>query len=202
MTKFKTIGKTPWLLSFLLTAMMLFNLSPVQGKENNNNMSARTTVIMETTQGDIEIELMPNIAPKATENFLTHAKNKYYDGLIFHRVIKDFMIQGGDPTGTGMGGESIWGKPFEDEYNVDTTFDKPYLLAMANAGPSTNGSQFFITTVATPWLTGRHTIFGEVVKGQDIVKKLESVETGANDKPRKEQKILKITVKEKQPQAK
>lgn len=164
-------------------------------------MSTKPVVIMETTQGNIEIALMPDVAPKATENFLKLAEEKYYDGLTFHRVIKDFMIQGGDPTGTGAGGESIWGKPFEDEYNVDVTFDRPNLLAMANAGPNTNGSQFFITTVATPWLTGRHTIFGEVVSGADVVKKIEGVNTGAMDKPVEAQKILKITVKEKQPQA-
>jgi peptidylprolyl isomerase len=192
--------KAPWLMMLMLTTMMLiFDLSPVQGKENKP-MSANTVIIMETTQGNIEIALMTDVAPKATENFLKLAEKEYYNGLTFHRIIKDFMIQGGDPTGTGAGGESIWGKPFEDEYNVDVTFDRPNLLAMANAGPNTNGSQFFITTIATPWLTGKHTIFGEVIKGQDIIKKLEGVKTGAMDKPVEAQKILKITVKEKQPQ--
>ena len=153
-------------------------------------------VRLETTQGNIEIALLPKLAPKACENFTTHIKNGYYDGLIFHRVIKDFMIQGGDPTGSGMGGESIWGAPFEDEISSEVKFDKPYLLAMANAGPNTNGSQFFITTVKTPWLNGNHTIFGAVVEGQDVVKKIESVPTGAMDRPQEEQKIIKATVQE------
>lgn len=194
--------KAPWLMLVTAATLLLtFDTTPLQGKENNSPMANKPVIIMETTQGNIEIALMPNVAPKATENFLKLAENKYYDGLTFHRVIKDFMIQGGDPTGTGAGGESIWGKPFEDEYDVDVTFDRPGLLAMANAGPSTNGSQFFITTVATPWLTGRHTIFGEVVSGQDVVKKIENVNTGPMDKPVEAQKILKITLKERQPQA-
>lgn len=147
-------------------------------------------VIIETTQGSIEFELFEDIAPKACENFKTHLKNGYYDGVIFHRIIEDFMIQGGDPTGTGRGGESIWKKPFEDECARDLPFNKPGLLAMANAGPSTNGSQFFITTVPTPWLHMRHTIFGEVVSGMDVVSKLEKVEKGPGDRPINEQKIL------------
>lgn len=150
---------------------------------------------METTQGTIEIELMPEVAPKACENMTKLAEKGYYDGIVFHRIIKEFMIQGGDPTGTGAGGESIWGKPFEDECKSSVTFNKPGLLAMANAGPGTNGSQFFITTVETPWLNGNHTIFGEVKKGYDVVKKLEAVETGMQDRPVKEQKITKMRVK-------
>ena len=189
--------KAIWFTTLMAAVLMLaFNPSAVQGKENNTMSSKPATVIIETTQGNIEIILMPEIAPKATENFLKLAEKNYYDGLIFHRVIKDFMIQGGDPTGTGSGGKSIWEKPFKDEYDPKVSFDRPYLLAMANAGPNTNGSQFFITTVPTPWLTGRHTIFGEVVKGQDVVKKLEEVPTGAMNRPLKEQKIVKITVKE------
>ncbi len=151
--------------------------------------------VMKTTQGNIEIELRPDIAPKAVENFVTHSKNGYYNGLIFHRVIEDFMIQGGDPTGTGRGGESIWKKPFKDEFSPKALFDKAGILAMANAGRNTNGSQFFITTVPTYWLNGRHTIFGYVKKGFDVVKKIESVPTGAGDKPLKEQKIISITIK-------
>ncbi|MDD5519148.1 MAG: peptidylprolyl isomerase, partial [Candidatus Omnitrophica bacterium] len=119
-------------------------------------------VVLETNQGSIEIRLMPEAAPKACENFTKLVEKGYYNGLIFHRVIKDFMIQGGDPTATGAGGESIWGKPFADEVTPGVKFDKPGSVAMANAGPNTNGSQFFITTAATPWLNMRHTIFGEV----------------------------------------
>ncbi len=160
--------------------------------------AANPTAIIKTTQGTIEIELRPDVAPKAVENFVTHSKNGYYNGLIFHRVIKNFMIQGGDPTGTGRGGESIWKKPFEDEISPKALFDKSGILAMANAGKNTNGSQFFITTVPTYWLNGRHTIFGYVKKGFDVVKKIESVPTNGRsggDKPLKEQKIISITIK-------
>jgi peptidylprolyl isomerase len=154
-----------------------------------------TTVVLETNQGAIEIKLMPEVAPKACENFLKLVGKGYYNGLIFHRVIKGFMIQGGDPTGTGMGGESIWGAPFEDEVTPQATFDRPGLLAMANAGPNTNGSQFFITTAKTPWLNMRHTIFGEVVSGYDVVQKIENSPTGPSDRPATEQKIIKAYVK-------
>ena len=149
---------------------------------------------IETTQGKIEIELKPDIAPKACENFTKLAKKGYYNGVVFHRIIKDFMIQGGDPTGTGRGGESIWGEAFEDECSERITFSRKGLLAMANAGPGTNGSQFFITTAETPWLNGNHTIFGEVTKGYENVEKLENVKTGPGDRPLEEQKIVKITI--------
>ena len=152
-------------------------------------------VVLETNQGSIEIRLFPDVAPKACENFTKLVEKGYYNGLIFHRVIKNFMIQGGDPTGTGAGGESIWGKPFEDEVKSTVVFDKPGIVAMANAGPSTNGSQFFITTVATPWLNMHHTIFGEVVSGYDVVQKIESQATGPQDRPLQEQKIIKAYVK-------
>ncbi|MBN2120807.1 MAG: peptidylprolyl isomerase [Candidatus Omnitrophica bacterium] len=153
------------------------------------------TVILETTQGKIEIKLFPEAAPKACENFVGLIEKGYYDGIIFHRVIKKFMIQGGDPTGTGSGGDSIWARPFEDEVSTNLRFDKAGLLAMANAGPNTNRSQFFITTVPTPWLNMRHTIFGEVIVGFDVVKKIEAVETDNRDKPLVEQKIIKAYVR-------
>jgi len=152
-------------------------------------------VIVETSQGKIEIKLFPEVAPKACENFTKLVEKGYYNGIIFHRVIKNFMIQGGDPTGTGRGGESIWGKPFEDEFRQDFVFDRPGILAMANAGPQTNGSQFFITTAPTPWLSGRHTIFGEVVSGYDVVQKIESTSVDSQDKPVQEQKIIKAYLK-------
>ncbi len=152
-------------------------------------------VVLETNQGSIEIKLFTNTAPKACENFTGLVKKGYYEGIIFHRVIKDFMIQGGDPTGTGRGGESIWGKPFEDEVTPGVSFDKEGLLAMANAGPGTNGSQFFIITAKTPWLNMKHTIFGEVVSGYDVVKKIESVPTDSSDRPLSEQKIIKAYLK-------
>ena len=153
-------------------------------------------VVLKTNQGDITLKMFPKVAPLAVENFVTHAKEGYYDGLIFHRVIKDFMIQGGDPTGTGRGGESIWHKEFVNEYAPNVTFDRPFLLAMANHGPNTNGSQFFITTVPTPFLNGGYTIFGEVIAGQDVVKKIENVKTGQADRPINKQIILKAIVKE------
>jgi len=126
-------------------------------------------VVLETTQGEIELKMYEDKAPKAVENFVTHVQNGYYDGLIFHRVIKNFMIQGGDPTGTGRGGESIWGEPFEDEFAPNLVFDRAGLLAMANRGRSAIKSQFFITTAPTPWLNGAHTIFGEVIEGYDTL---------------------------------
>jgi peptidylprolyl isomerase len=152
-------------------------------------------VVLETNQGNIEIKLMPQIAPKACENFIKLCEKGYYNGTIFHRVIKGFMIQGGDPTGTGMGGKSIWGKSFEDEVSEEAEFNTPGILAMANAGPNTNGSQFFITCAKTPWLNMKHTIFGEVIDGYDVVQKIENSSTDANDKPQAEQKIISVTVK-------
>ena len=152
-------------------------------------------VVLKTNQGDITLKMFPKVAPLAVENFVTHAKNGYYDGLIFHRVIKDFMIQGGDPTGTGRGGASIWKKEFVNEYAPNVVFDRPFLLAMANHGPNTNGSQFFITTEPTPFLNGGYTIFGEVVAGQDAVTKIENTKTGRADRPVEDQKMIKVTVK-------
>ncbi len=157
--------------------------------------SKAPVVVLETNQGKIEIKMMPDVAPKAVENFTTHAKKGYYNGIIFHRVIKGFMIQGGDPTGTGRGGESIWGGVFDNEYKPNVVFDRPFIVAMANAGPNTNGSQFFITTVPTPHLNGGYTIFGEVVSGQDVVKKIENTKTARGDRPLQEQKILKAYIK-------
>jgi peptidylprolyl isomerase len=153
-------------------------------------------VVLETNVGKIELKLFPKIAPKAVENFTTHVKNGYYNGIIFHRIIKGFMIQGGDPTGMGIGGESIWGQPFEDEFAPNVIFDRPFLLAMANSGPNTNGSQFFITTVPTPHLNGGYTIFGEVIAGQEVVKKLENVDVSrARNRPLFDQKIIKAYIK-------
>ncbi len=160
-------------------------------------MDENTFVTLKTTQGDIKLKLFPKIAPKACENFVKLVEKGYYNGIIFHRVIKDFMIQGGDPTGSGCGGNSIWGHPFEDEFDANVGFDRQGLLAMANAGPSTNGSQFFITTVPTPWLHMHHTIFGEVVEGYEVVKKIENCETGFMDRPVQKQKIISAEVSDK-----
>jgi peptidylprolyl isomerase len=162
-------------------------------------MKTKSQIVMETSQGNIELKLLPDVAPLACENFIGLIEKGYYNGLIFHRVIKDFMIQGGDPTGTGAGGESIWKKPFADEVKEEVKFDRPGILAMANSGADTNGSQFFITTVPTPHLNGRHTIFGEVVSGMDVVKKIESSPADTQDKPKEAQKILKVYIKENKP---
>lgn len=185
------------ILSGLMICFSLTSHLQAQDKEINTMIkSAHPTAIIETTQGTIEVKLLSDIAPKATENFIKHAQSGYYNGLIFHRVIKGFMIQGGDPTGTGRGGKSIWDKPFADEVSKDVKFDKPGLLAMANAGPNTNGSQFFITTSSPSWLNGKHTIFGEVVKGYDVVQKIETTKVGPGDRPVDNQMIIKITIKE------
>ncbi|SDN98466.1 peptidyl-prolyl cis-trans isomerase B (cyclophilin B) [Psychrobacillus sp. OK028] len=177
--------------------------------------SNEALVTMNTSMGPIKIKLFPELAPKTVENFLTHAENGYYDGLIFHRVIQDFMIQGGDPTGTGMGGESIYGAEFEDEFSMNL-FNLRGALSMANAGPNTNGSQFFIVQATeppataqqmidggwpkeiaeayaemggTPHLDQKHTVFGQVIEGLEIVDQMAAVETGANDKP-----VVDITI--------
>lgn len=169
--------------------------------------------VMKTNMGDMEFVLFPEVAPKAVENFVTHSENGYYDGLIFHRVIQDFMIQGGDPTGTGMGGESVFGNNFEDEFSLDA---RNYYgaLSMANAGPNTNGSQFFVVQAksvpqslisqmeqlkdngfpqevidnyqkvgGTPRLDFHHTVFGQLINGADVLDKIAAVKCGANDKP-------------------
>ena len=153
----------------------------------------RATIL--TAKGKIVVELYADKAPKTVENFVKLAKSGFYNGVIFHRVIKNFMIQGGDPTATGRGGESFWGGKFEDELTNKVQFDRRGLLAMANAGPNTNGSQFFITTAATPWLNMHHTIFGEVVSGYETVAAIEQTPTGPEDRPREDQKILKAYVK-------
>lgn len=174
---------------FLIGVLFFTNIYGKDGIMDNKQ------VVLETTQGTIEIKLFPDIAPKACENFTKLVEKGYYNGIIFHRVIKNFMIQGGDPTGTGRGGGSVWGKPFEDEFSPNIEFDKPGLLAMANAGPGTNGSQFFITTAKTPWLNMHHTIFGEVVSGYDVVQKIENTATDGQDRPIVEQKIIKAYLK-------
>lgn len=176
----------------------------------NEQNTSNPLVTVHTNHGDFKLELFPEIAPKTVENFVVHAKNGYYNGVIFHRVIEDFMIQGGDPTGTGMGGESIYGRTFEDEFSREA-FNLYGALSMANAGPNTNGSQFFIVTAkqvpaqmlkqlkdggwpeeiveeyarigGTPWLDHRHTVFGRVVEGMDTVLKIEGVKRNGQDRP-------------------
>jgi cyclophilin family peptidyl-prolyl cis-trans isomerase len=164
----------------------------VQTKKESKEM---TVAIINTNMGKIEIELFADKTPKTVENFVGLAEKGYYKGVIFHRVIDKFMIQGGDPTGTGRGGESIWGKPFEDEIVKSLVFDKPGYLAMANAGPNTNGSQFFITVVPTSWLNGKHTIFGQVINGMDVVNAISKVQTSKPDnKPLKDVVIESVKI--------
>jgi len=149
-----------------------------------------TNATLQTNHGSIAIELFDDDAPKTVENFKKLAQDGFYDGVIFHRVIRDFMIQGGDPTGTGSGGP---GYQFEDEFN-DHKVERG-ALAMANAGPNTNGSQFFIVTAdACPWLDGKHTVFGRVTSGLDVVDAIEQVDTGPGDKPRDDVRIESVEV--------
>ena len=157
--------------------------------------AAGSKVVIHTNLGDVTVELFPEAAPKACQNFATHAERGYYAGTTFHRVIKDFMIQGGDPQGNGTGGESIWGRPFEDEFNPRRRHDRPGVLSMANSGPNTNGSQFFITTVPTPHLDNKHTVFGRVVSGMEVVTSIENAKVSPrNNKPLAPIKILSMTV--------
>lgn len=189
-----------------------------------DNYSSGVRAVIKTNMGDMSFELFPQAAPKAVENFVRHSENGYYNGLIFHRVIKDFMIQGGDPTGTGMGGESVFGGSFEDEFSIDA---RNYYgaLSMANAGPNTNGSQFFIVQAkdvpdsllsqmeqlrdngfpqqvidtykeagGTPWLDFHHTVFGRLISGADVLDSIAAVECDANDKPLSDVVITTIEI--------
>ncbi len=153
---------------------------------------ANPIAVIETNKGTIEIELFADKAPKTVENFVALAKKGFYDGVIFHRVIDDFMIQGGDPTGTGMGGP---GYEIPDEFHPDLKHDSAGILSMANAGPNTGGSQFFITLVKTPWLDGKHAVFGKVVKGMDVVKAIGKAETDFSDRPLENIVMKKVTIK-------
>lgn len=146
--------------------------------------------------GPITVEMYDNHAPKTCKNFITLAQRGYYNGVIFHRIIPDFMIQGGDPTGTGRGGSSIYGEKFEDEINPTLKHTGAGILSMANSGPNTNGSQFFITLAPTPWLDGKHTIFGRVKSGMKIVQRMGLVKTNAEDRPLEEVKIVKASLVE------
>jgi len=178
-------------------------------KQTSLPAAGETVAVIHTTLGDVSVKFFPEQAPKTVENFLTHARNGYYDGIIFHRVIPDFMIQGGDPNGTGTGGESIWGRPFPDEFSREL-FNLRGALSMANCGPNTNGSQFFIVQAksvdprmmqqvreiypreaadeyaefgGTPWLDFRHTVFGQVYAGMDVVDAICAVPRNGSDKP-------------------
>jgi len=169
---------------------------------------ADTYATLETSKGPIRVRLFPDTAPKTVENFIglatgtkpwrnpatgTQEQRSLYEGTLFHRVIPNFMIQGGDPLGTGRGGP---GYQFEDEVDGPQRFDRPGYLAMANAGPGTNGSQFFITQVPTPWLDGKHTIFGEVVEGMEVVDAMAKVDTDASDRPVEELRLERVAIEQ------
>jgi len=155
-----------------------------------DNLKDKKHVVLETSMGNLTIELYWDQAPKTCKNFWELAQREYYNGTIFHRIIANFMVQGGDPTGTGRGGSSIYGDKFEDEIVSSLKHTGSGILSMANAGPNTNGSQFFITLAPTPWLDGKHTVFGRVVDGIDVVKRMGQVATNKNDDSPKE----KITI--------
>ena len=165
-----------------------------QEKETKVMSDSTTVAVIKTNMGTIEIELYDKQTPKTVENFVGLAKKDYYNGVIFHRVIDGFMIQGGDPTGTGRGGESFWGKKFNDEIVKELVFDSEGILAMANAGPNTHGSQFFITLAPTKWLNGNHTIFGRVINGMDVVRAIGKVAKGSQDRPLKDVVMESVTI--------
>ena len=151
----------------------------------------RVNIKIQTNLGDIHAELYSKEAPKTVENFVTLAQKHFYDGIIFHRVIPGFMVQTGDPAGTGRGGP---GYAFKDEFSAQLRHDKAGVISMANSGPNTNGSQFFITVAPTPWLDGKHSVFGHVTQGMEVVEKIVAVPRDASDKPREEVKMLRVEV--------
>ncbi|KAJ7644158.1 hypothetical protein FB45DRAFT_289732 [Roridomyces roridus] len=181
----------------------VFNEMPTREEQNVATSTAAASggpspvangATIHTTMGDMHLRLFPTQAPKAVENFVGHARSGFFEGIIFHRVIPKFMIQTGDPLGDGRGGTSIWGREFEDEFSDDLRHDRPYTVSMANAGPGTNGSQFFITTTTTPWLDNKHTIFGRVIAGLEVVHNIENVKTSHADKPYEDIKIVNVTI--------
>jgi len=151
-------------------------------------------VVLDTSMGTLAVELYWDEAPRTCKNFAELAKRGYYDNIVFHRIVKDFVIQGGDPTGTGKGGESIYGKSFEDEITTTLKHTGAGILSMANSGKNTNASQFFITLAPCPWLDGKHTIFGRISKGMQVVKRMGNVQTNLSDRPLEDIKIVRAKV--------
>lgn len=163
-------------------------------KDEGESKVANRIAVFDTNMGEFEIELFEDKTPITTKNFIDLAQEGFYDGVIFHRIIDGFMIQGGDPTGTGMGGP---GYTIEDEFTPELTHESEGILSMANTGrPHTGGSQFFITLAATPWLDGHHTVFGKVIKGMEVVREIGHVKTGPQDRPVHDVVINKITIKD------
>ncbi|MBR9683413.1 peptidylprolyl isomerase [Candidatus Woesearchaeota archaeon] len=178
--------KITWVI--LLVLVIVIGIKLYGGDETMTNHIA----VIETNHGTMEVELFEQRAPVTTKNFIDLAERGFYDGLNFHRVIKEFMIQGGDPSGDGTGGP---GYEIEDEFHPELKHDKAGILSMANAGPGTGGSQFFITLIPTPWLDGKHAVFGRVVSGDDVLSEIGNVKVGANDKPNEPVIIKKVTIK-------
>jgi len=174
--------------AILILAILLAGCAGTTEVERLENKIA----VIETTLGTMEVELFEDKAPITTKNFIDLAEKGFYDGIIFHRVIKDFMIQGGDPDGVGTGGP---GYQIKDEFHADLKHDSAGILSMANAGPNTGGSQFFITLKATPWLDNKHSVFGKVVKGEDVLEAIGAAKTGAMDKPVEDIVMTKVTIK-------
>jgi peptidyl-prolyl cis-trans isomerase A (cyclophilin A) len=174
----------------IIAAIMLF--AGCSTTLTEKTMQTNRHAVIETNMGTLELELFEDKAPITTKNFIDLAEKGYYDGIIFHRVIEGFMVQGGDSTGTGMGGP---GYKIDDEFGHGLKFDKAGILAMANSGPNTGGSQFFITLAPTEWLDGKHSIFGKLVKGEDVLKAIGKVETDAGDKPFEDVVMEKVTIK-------
>lgn len=175
-----------------LSLLMLMMTGCGSAAEGENNKVANRIAVFDTNMGEFEIELFEDKAPNTTANFIKLAEEGFYDGVIFHRIIDGFMIQGGDPTGTGMGGP---GYEIDDEFHKDLKHDSEGILSMANAGPNTGGSQFFITLAATPWLDGHHAVFGKVVKGMETVREIGHVSTGFQDRPLHDVVMNKVTIK-------
>jgi cyclophilin family peptidyl-prolyl cis-trans isomerase len=170
--------KQPVFQAFLAASLLL-----LAGCGDDDPGSENDIAVVETSMGRFTVSLFDDVAPLAVENFVGLARNGYYEGVIFHRVIKGFMIQGGDPTGTGTGGTSLWGESFADEVSPEVQFDRAGYIAMANSGPDSNTSQFFVTVVPTPHLNGKHTIFGEVIDGMDVVVSISQVQTDPSGRP-------------------
>ncbi|MEG0798489.1 MAG: peptidylprolyl isomerase [Acidaminococcaceae bacterium] len=185
------------LLTILAVTCLSFLMTACGSTQANEPKPAKVlpaaTAVFETTLGTFEVELATKTAPLTCENFITLAKKGFYDGIIFHRVIDDFMIQGGDPSGTGTGGP---GYKIQDEFSPQLKHDAEGILSMANAGANTGGSQFFITLRPTPWLDGKHAVFGKVVKGMDVVKAIGKTKTDSHDKPVTPVVITKLTIRE------
>lgn len=185
--------KKLFLIAILFSFVFTSNIFS-QKKETKKMTDSATVAVIKTNMGTIEIELFAKETPKTVENFVGLANKGYYNGVIFHRVIDGFMIQGGDPTGTGRGGESFWGGKFADEFVDSLKHSTEGILSMANAGPNTNGSQFFITLVPTPWLDKRHSVFGKVINGMDVVKAIGKVAKGPQDRPLKDVVMETISI--------